>query len=175
MATFKKQLWVNIAVIVGEFAVASIGLFFLAGGIASLSAAIVSRRTTVLGEANAIETFANLKENGPMAARYQAAMDQLLASQDQLITFPVQVSQLGNTDGVSTDFSFVGDPVPATASAPGNVGFTLDATGPLSNVIAFAKDFEVGSPILLSRLDTFSLTGNGSSYTFSAQGEVYFK
>ena len=172
---FKKQLWISGGVILGTIIIGSAALYVLAGNLAALSLSIASHRTIMSSQVAAVETFADLKKNASIAANYQNAIDKLLTSQDGLIAFSQQIDSLGRADGVSTNFSFQGGVLPAVANSPGSVGFTLDVTGPAARVSTFMEDFESKSPILLSQLSTANLTGDGTTYTLSAQGNVFFK
>jgi hypothetical protein len=172
---FKKQLWISFAVIVGSAVIAGVALFLLAGHIDALTSQITAARQATADESAAYGMIANLKTGAASAAQYQVAMDKLLPSQDGVIAFSAQVSQLAAHDGVTSNFSFQGDATPAQAGAPGQTGFTLSATGPLENIQAFLKDLETTAPVALSRISTFDLSRNGGSYTVAAQGNVYFK
>ncbi len=102
-------------------------------------------------------------------------MDKLLATQDNLIMFPTEIDSVARKDGVDATFSFEGDPVLASMSTVGYVNFSLNATGPLNDITAFMKDMESSSQILLSRIDSFTVTQSGSNYVLVASGEVFFK
>ena len=102
-------------------------------------------------------------------------MDKLLATQDGLIGFPAQIDGIARNNGVDLTFSFVGDPLAATASAVGYVGFKLSATGPLDSITVFLRAMESTAPVLLSKIDSFDLTQSGSNYTLAATGKVFFK
>ena len=122
-----------------------------------------------------INSYSDLKANAAVAAAYQAAMDKLLATQDNLIAFPSQIDGIARNDGVNAIFSFQSNPVPAGAKRRDMSAFKLNATGSLNGIMAFLKDMESSTPILLSKIDTFDLTQSGSSYSLSANGRVFFK
>ena len=172
---FKKQLLIRSAIVAGTVVVAGVVVFFLAANLAVAADAITANRQTIMSQAEQLATLENLKQNAPVAEKYQAAMDQLLASQDGLLIFPGQIAALGQTDGVTSDFSFASDITPSGADSPGSVGFSIDATGSVVNVIAFMKDLEVSAPVLLSQIDSFNLAGGQSGYTLTVEGKVFFK
>ncbi len=172
---FKRKFWISISVVIGTIAASSVALYFLSIRIEEAANVIAATRTGTASQNAEFQDLANLKKNATAAATYQVVMDKLLASQEALITFPTQVDALGRADGVSTSFSFHGSPISASTSTPGNAVFSLDVSGPIDNLLSFLKDFESSAPILLSSLDTVSLTGDGSNYTLTAEGAVYFK
>jgi len=172
---FKKQFWLGVGIIAGSVIVFGVAFYVLAGELQQQADAITSGRSAVANQSALINSYSNLKENASNAATYQAAMDKLLATQDNLIGFPSQVDGIARNDGVDTTFAFQGDPVPGSQNAAGHVNFKLTVTGPLSGVLAFMKDLESSAPILLAKINDFDLTQSGSGYTLAADGEVFFK
>jgi hypothetical protein len=172
---FKRQFSTSIIVVVVVIVVASIALYVLSSRMSDVADAIVAARELTASQAAQFQALASLKEDALVAAKYQAAMDQLLPSQSALITFPSQVESLGRADGVSTSFSFEGIPVPSGVNGPGTLSFSLDVSGTQAHILAFMKDFEASAPILLSSLDTVSITGDSANYTMTARGKVFFK
>jgi hypothetical protein len=172
---FKKQLWISAAIIAASAVAAGIALYFLAGNIGALADKIIRTREAIANQSAEYGILASLKAGATNAVRYEAAIDKLLPSQDGVILFGSQVSDLSKRDGVSSNFSFQGDAVPAEASVPGNIGFTLSVTGPLASLSTFLEDLETKSPVVLSHINTIDLSQSGGSYTVSAQGRVFFK
>lgn len=172
---FKQRFWISATVVIFTVVVSSAILYFLSAHVGQTANAVGAERKAAASGNATLQDLANLEQDAPAAANYQAAMDKLLTSQAALIAFPTQIEAMGRTHSVSTSFSFEGSPAPATAAGPGSTGFSLDVSGPIANVIAFLEDFESASPILLSSLETMSISGDGSNYTLSAQGTVYFK
>ena len=172
---FKRRFWISVSIVIVTIMVSSLALYFLMGSIEETANAIGAARAATAGDNAEFQDLANLKKDAPTAATYQAAMDKLLASQEALITFPTQIDSLSRADAVSVSFAFQGSPTAATPSAPGSEGFTLDISGPMANILAFLKDFESNSPVLLSSLNTASLSGENANDTLRMQGMVYFK
>jgi hypothetical protein len=172
---FKRSLWLGIGIITVSIIVFGVAFYILAGDIASSTNAIISGRDEITEQSAFINSYSSLKENASAVSAYQGAMDQLLASQDNLISFPSQLDGVSRNDNVTIAFSFQGDPVPATSKAPGYVGFHLDVAGSLGNLTAFLKDMESSAPILLSKIDTFDLSQNGPGYALAIDGRVFFR
>lgn len=172
---FKKQAWIGVGIVVGSMIVFGVGFFILAGDIQTQVQAVTAGRDTVANQSVLINSYSNLKENAPAAATYQAAMDKLLATQDDLIGFPSQIDGVARNDNVDLTFSFEGDPVSAGSSTVGYVGFKLNAIGSLDGITAFLKDVELSAPISFSKIDSFDLTQDGSNYSLDAEGRVFFR
>ena len=149
--------------------------YFLADNIQKQADAVTQSRDNIVNQGMLINSYTDLKENAQAAATYQAAIDKVLATQDNLIAFPSQIDGIARNDAVNLVFSFVGDPVPAGVSTVGYVSFKLNATGSLDNLAAFLKDIESSAPILLSKIDSFDLTQSGSDYVLDAKGKVFFR
>lgn len=172
---FKRQVWVGIGIVAGSMVIFGVAFYVLVGNIQKQAAAITDSRASISTQSTLINSFSNLKANTDVAATYQAAMDKLLASQDNLISFPSQIEGVARNDGITVAFAFQGDPVPATQNTVGYVGFTLNASGGLGDITTFLENIESSTPILLSRIDTFDLTQSGANYALAATGRVFFK
>ncbi len=172
---FKKQLWISSGVIAGSIIIAGVALFLLAGHIDSLANKITAARQAAADESAAYGMIAMLKTGAAAATQYQAAMDKLLPTQDGVIAFSGQVSQLAARDGVTASFAFQGDATPAQPPVPGKIGFTLSATGSLNSIMSFLGDLEIKSPVIFSSINTFDLSRSGTGYTIAAQGSAFFR
>lgn len=173
--SFTKQLWIFVGIILSSILIFFVAIFFIKNNIENSVGTIATDENAIASQNAAISVFSNLKISVADARHYEAAMGKLLVSQDDLITFPSTLDGLGRKEGVITRFSFIGDPVPGTPSAAGSLGFSLEVTGPVQGIIAFIKDIEVTSPVLLLQLDGFDLSQNGSNYTFTTRGTLFFK
>ena len=168
-------MWTGIGIIIGGMVIFGAVFYFLAGSIQEQTDAIANGRNDIAVQSALINSYSNLKENAAIAASYQAAMDKVLATQDNLIAFPSQIDGVARNDGVTATFSFQDNPVPAGTNTVGYVDFKLNVTGSLDGVTAFLKDVELSAPILLSKIDAFDLTQSGSGYVLAADGRVFFK
>jgi hypothetical protein len=172
---FKEQVWIGGSIIIGSLVIFGVAFYVLAGDIQHAADDITKNRNLIANQSMLINSFSSLKANAAAAAVYQAAMDKVLSTQDNLIIFPTQIDGIARKDDVDVTFSFEGDPVPAVATKVGYVNFSLSATGPLSNITAFVTDMESSAQILLSKIDSFDVAQSGSGYVLSANGEVFFK
>lgn len=172
---FKKQAWIGIGIVAASVIVFGAAFYVLTGDIQKQVDAIAGYRSDIANQSALIDSYGNLKANVASATAYQAAMDKLLGTQDNLIAFPSQIDSIARSDGVDAKFSFESNPVPAGPNMAGYVGFDLNATGPLSSISTFLEDIESSTPILLSKIDTFDLSQSGQTYTIATKGRVFFK
>jgi len=172
---FKKQLWISFSIIFGAVAVASVALYFLSSDLDAQAAKIISDKTLVAQQTALVGILANLKSDAVQATQYAAAMNKLLPSHDELISFPQWIAAVGQAHAVSAVVTFQGNNAAATEALPGSDGFSLSATGAATDIVAFLNDLEMRSPGFLLAIDSFDLTNNGSSYQLSVQGRVFSK
>ena len=152
-------------------AVAALSL--LSADIGARAQAILIYRSSLADRNTNLDTFAQLQKDAPAAAGYQAAIGQLLPSQDDLINFPQDVTTAAKSFNVNTSVSFQGEPAPATASSPGYVGFSLRASGTNANLLAFLKYIESQSTQFLLTVDSVDLAVSDPSSQLSVAGRVF--
>ena len=169
----KKQLWISGAIIFGSMVVAAAVVYYLSFDIAAKAKAIADDRSLTDQKTGVLAVLAGLKAQAPQAAAYQAAIDQLIPSQDGLIGFGGWLNQIASSDGVTANFSFDGDPVPASGNIPGYVAFSLNASGPINNIVNFLDDIESKSPGFLLSIKSFDLTEQTANYQIVAQGQLF--
>lgn len=172
---FKRQTWIGGIIIAASIAAFSIAAVLFANDIGAQASAITQARTQAATQSAMINAYSTLKADSATAGSYQAAMDKLLSTQDNLIGFPSQIDNIAHNDGVDLTFSFEGNPTPSGPNAPGYMGFTMNAIGGMSNIILFLRDMEASAPIMISKIDSFDLTQSGANYTLSATGKVFFR
>ena len=94
---FKKQVWIGIGIIAGSPIVFGMAFFILAGQYPGSADTIMKNRDDDHERKRAHQLIQQFERKRFAAAVYQAAMDQLLSTQDNLIAFPTQI------DGVSQE------------------------------------------------------------------------
>lgn len=172
---FTKQLWISFGIIFGSIIAAAAGLYVLSGSLDTSVAKIVRTRTLLATQAAAVGSLAELKKDAPVAQQYQNAINQLLPDQYGLIGFNSWISGIASNHSVSATVSFQGNPVIPSAGTPGTAAFSMTVTGPISNVTAFIQDIETQEPAYLLSLSSFDLTDDGTTATFTGQGNLYFQ
>jgi len=151
-------------------------LYFLAGQLAATSAKIISDRAATIKSSGAVTVYASLKRQMADAAGYQAAMDQILPTQDGLIKFNQWIASIASKYQITANASFHGGEPSATSMGQiGQEGFTLSANGTLNNLVAFLQDIQSKSPGFLLNITSFNLAKQGGSYQFEGQGQLFFR
>jgi hypothetical protein len=173
---FNRQLWMSFGIILGSIVIASGVLYYLAGGISGMAGKIVADRKLISQQTGAITTLAELKQDAAAAGPYEAAMDELLPTQDGLIGFPGWVQKIGNSDQVAVTTTFNPNSVSQNnvpgGATPSSIGFSLQAQGSAGALAAFLKDIQ-SQPGFFVQIVSFDLVGGGSNDMLSAQGNVY--
>ncbi len=173
---FRKELIIGAAIFFGGMLIITAGLYFLSNDITSKASTIVIDRALIGDRAQAIESLAGLKKNLSEAERYQKAIDKILVPQDQLIDFGRWLDGLARTRQVALSSAFDGTEVLPQAETLGSIGFSIDVSGALPNLLDFIRDVEVRSPRFLVDMVSFDMTRlSGSDYRATSRGRVYFK
>ena len=171
-----RQLWISFSIIVAGVLVAAIAFYFLTGDIAAATARIAADRALIYKQTGALGIVAQLKQEAPRAAAYQAAMDKLLPAQDGLIGFNQWLSGIAAQHQVTASASFQSNTTPPSGATPGQTGFSLSASGGINNLIAFLADTESSKPPgFLLQVTSFDLTNQGGNYQLTGQGNLFFR
>jgi Tfp pilus assembly protein PilO len=172
---FRKELILNISLLAGTFAVLTAGLVWMQRDINGHNAAIVENRTLIYRQSHAAEALAQLKQDAPLAARYEKLLGNLLPTQDQLLEFRKFVDSIGHLRRLGTVFQFQSIQVQPQLAAAGHAPFVLEATGDYADIAAFLKEIEVKNSRFIVDIGNVSIesVGNGA-YKLSARGRVFF-
>ena len=172
---FKKRFLIGAGIVTASLIIFVGAAFFLGNDITTQASAITAARSNAADQSAMVNAYSVLKSDAATAATYQAAMDKLLPSQNDLIGFQSQIDNIAHNDGVDLTFTFSGSSTPPVNTAPGSIGFTLSAIGPLQSIINFLSDIESRAPIALSKFDAFTVTQEGSNYGLDGTGHVFFR
>lgn len=172
---FRHQLWVNSFIIAGSVVAAFVIFSFLAGDIAAKTDKISADRGLIDKQTGMLAVFSGLKEQAPQAAAYQAAMDTLLPTQDELIGFGNWLSQAATANHVSVNFSFGNTIIPASDAAFGRADFSFTATGDGSALVAFLSDAETTDQGFFVTVNSFDMVGANGSYQLNGKGTAFFR
>ena len=174
-AIFKKRFWIGTGVILISFVIFAAVAFFLSNDITTQASAITKARSNAASQSAMVNAYSVLKSDAATAVTYQAAMDKLLPSQNNLIGFQSQIDNIAHDEGVDLTFTFSSSSTPSAGNVPGSIGFTMNVVGPLPGIVNFLTDIESRTPITLSKIDTFTLAQDGSNYGFDGTGHVFFR
>jgi Tfp pilus assembly protein PilO len=172
---FLRQLLINIGIILASIIVAAGIIFFLSGTIATQVSMIQKDRTLVQQNTDAIANLAQLESDAPQAARYQAAINELLPNQYGLLTFAQWLSQLGAQYGVTANAAFQGAVVPRAGTTAGTAQFSFNAEGSPANMATFLDALNVQSTGFLVSLTSFDVTSDGVNEKIVGQGTLFFQ
>lgn len=172
---FVKKLSISFGVIVLGIAIGWGVTSFLAGDIASRVKAIIASRSTIAEQTNSVANLANFERAAPLAAQYQAEMDQVLPTQYGLVSFGQWFSSEGQKYGVTASASLQGTTVPPAAAAPGTVTFSFSAEGSFATISSFLKGASTDSSGFLFSFDSFDVSTDGANDKITGQGTLFFK
>ena len=172
---FQKTVVLGAVSIAGSIAVFGAFLYWMSGVLGARVGEISAERSAVERQTQLIGSLAALKTMAPEVSKYKQAFDALLPAKDELVNFPEWLDGLSRAHQVSKTFSFRGDPIPASGSQAGSIGFALDARGAYNDLTDFLKDLEFKAPRYLVNFEDFDLKRDGSMYHISIQGRVFFR
>ena len=148
--------------------------FFLARDVSSEAKMVISDRAVVSQRAAGLNALAELKKYSPEASRYRQAMGKILVTQDQLLDFPKWLEGLARGRQLGYSFAYASDSTDPGEETPGFAHFSLRLSGGLDGLVGFLKDLEFLSPRFLVAADDFNTRYDGSNYSFSLNGRVFF-
>jgi hypothetical protein len=173
---FRKELIIGVAVFFGGILIITAGLYFVSNDIALKVSTIVTDRALLSNRSQAIDSLAGLKKNLPEAERYTKAIGQILVQKDQLIDFGRWLDGLARSRQVAISSALDGTEIKSGIGTLGSIGFNIDASGGLPNLLNFIQDVELRSPRFLVDIVGFEVTQiSGSEYKVASRGKVYFK
>lgn len=172
---FKKEMIISVIIVLGSILVFGTSLYFLAKSLKADATHISNDRLVIAHNASMLGVLAELKRDASQADLYQKAIEKILVPRDRLLDFQRWLDGLRRVRQVDMNFAFVGSESAPTETFPGYISFSLDISGTLDNLTAFLKDIELQSTQFLVSLDTFDVSGSGSSYRIISRGRVFFK
>jgi len=172
---FTRQLLISGGIILASVAIAAGAFFFLSGRLAAQAAVIENVRTMTQNKTDLVAELVQLEAAVPQAAQYQAAIDQLLPNQYDLLTFPQWLSQLGQKYNVTVNAAFQGSMTPSTGIVPGTAPFSFSAEGAPSDLASFLDGMNAKSSGFLVSLTSFNVAITGGTEKLTGQGVVFFQ
>lgn len=172
---FRRSVLVSSSIVLASFAVFSVGLYFASNNLSKEAEQVVINKDLLGRRTRILESLAELKRAAAEAELYQAQMDLLLPTQDQLIDFPRWLEGLARVHGAKVAFAFKGGGAEPTERSAGFTPFTLRVEGTYGNIVEFLKEFEIQSQRFLLTLEGVELVRSGNIHQFSTEGRVFFK
>ncbi len=165
----------SFSIIFGSVVIATVALYYVTGMVAASAAKISADRTTIQKQSGNLAILANLKAQEPQAETYQAAMNQLMPTEDNLIVFSQWVNTIAANHQVVATVSLQGTTGEPAGSTPGISAFSIDASGAQSDLLAFLQDMELKTPGFFVQLTSFDLIDNNPTYELKGQGQLFFR
>jgi hypothetical protein len=173
---FKRQLWITLGVLAAGVVVFGSAYYWAINRVNSLTASIIEQRSLIWQGSNLTETLANLKKEKQTVEAYTQALNNLVATRDQLV---VNFSKWLNNEAmqyrVGVDFSFQGGETQAAQDNLGYAGFSIKLSGSLNDSVNFLRHLERETRQFLLSFGSFDVDRGPSGYIISANGRVYFK
>lgn len=163
-ADFKKKL---IWQIIGVVAIVGVGaLFFLLlrGNIVGQTDMIVGLKRQRYMMQGASQNFSQLVMDAKIARQYQAAIDALVPTENDVLSLQKNLQDVAKTHGVVLNMTF-GQEAPPNAAGLKIMSFTATAEGALTNVISFLESVESDYQYL--RIDALEINAVNRRATLS--------
>ncbi len=171
---FRKRLLINIAMIVGSFAILGTALAILAGAITATTVKITSDRLLIAQRTAVVSSLADLKHDAPAAEAYAKKINTILPSGDELLNFREYITGVAKSNQLVPSFAFQGAPSSGTKGNPGNAAFSIDVAGSFDNIKTFVNTLETKGAYFIT-FDTFDVnSSDASNYHALIQGKVFF-
>ena len=175
MENFKRTFWIHVSVAAGGIAVLMAIIGWLASDVQAQADRIRKDRVLIRDRSAAIAALADLKGRASQATFYEQKLSAFLPTQEQLLDFPRTLDNLARIRRISSNFAFRGGQTAPQGNMPGSIGFNLDLSGALEDILSFLKDVETEPPRFLATFESFDLTRSGDSYRLLIPGKVFFK
>ena len=173
---FPRTIIVSSSIIAASVIFFGAALFWFSRNIAADASKIQEIKSLLQTRARSIELLAELKQTAPEVAKYKQQMDSLLPTQnEQFVDFRHRFDAVSRAHNVTAHYSFESPTVPATDTAAGYNGFTLDASGSYDDIKGFFEEIEITSGRFLISLDSFTVTQGSGGYQVIAHGKAYFR
>jgi len=173
--SFKKQLIINTAIIIGSILVFGAAFYFLSGMISKEADDLVADRELIRHHERAADELAFLKQSQADAQKYGDKLQKLLPIRDQLLGFSDYLDSVARIYKININASFTAAPVEPSGGQSGYLAFTLGIDGPYEDIRNFLNDIEAKGTSFIVAFDNFDVNRNGESYYASINGRTFFK
>jgi len=172
---FHRYVWLGSGYVIGSFVVVLIITGVLSANIHSRVKAITDARDTLYQHNHLIETMASFKQIGPQVDDYEAQLQVLIPSRDELINFGGWINTLAAQYQLTARISFIGDPPQSPGDGSlGRAEIALQTSGRPDQLKRFFDAVELQSPKFLTKFQGFDLVNGSDEYTINAQGVAFF-
>lgn len=134
---FLKQITIRGGVILAIIIIFAIGLYFLKNNIKEKALEISGLQAQSQNLSAIGETFSKLMKDYQTVELYLASVKNLLPTQDEIINFSKDISDLAGTFGVELGFAFEKDGIKKISDGITAIGFSMSLKGDFSKVAEF--------------------------------------
>jgi len=148
-------------------------LFYLYTDVNRRSQSIISLRGDMRSRLIAINSLSVIRDEYEALKPYLPQVDRLLPSQDELLNFPKNVSDIARTHRVEASVNFRGG-APAAATSTLSlrpIDFSLVAQGPLEGLFATLNDLE--KSVYLIKFTSADLMRQEPHFRLTLSGQVF--
>ncbi|MFH1246611.1 MAG: hypothetical protein V1489_02445 [Candidatus Liptonbacteria bacterium] len=171
----RKEILVSAIIVGGSLVLFAAAFLFVSGRMDANVSRIESAQGAIQEHSAALESFAALKRDVPVAEKYQTQLTQLLPQPEELLGFNRSIDQVARVYGVSFRASFQGGIAESGNGLPGSYGIGIEADGSYDNLRKFVSDLESKTSRYLMRFDSIKFSARESGYHIALQGKVFSK
>lgn len=171
----KKRIAQASGIILGSLAL-FVGLFWwLATDIRAQTQKITELRAGIYQNQKVKELLPTLQKNAQTAQKYTDSLQKFFPHQNELLLVSSWFAQQARIAQIDFDFAFTQNQTNPTPTKPGNVGFTMKATGSVQNIAQFLKTIEYQAPRFAFTLQNINITQQAeNTYRLTTQGTLFF-
>ncbi|PIT93122.1 MAG: hypothetical protein COU06_01845 [Candidatus Harrisonbacteria bacterium CG10_big_fil_rev_8_21_14_0_10_38_8] len=168
LSPFTKKLLIHISIALGGSLLVIIAIILVNGDINRRLERITEHKVNFAIRDQALGILTGSGYDPERAQEAKEVLNTILPSSDELINFPKELRDIASTSNVSIAFSF-GTENKSTGDKPGDISFTMSASGDQDNLLAFLKEVE-SHPYFIQ---FFSVDYKDRS--LSTSGKIYVK
>ena len=167
---FKKQLTLAISIAIGAIIVFGGLILFLNSDIKGKAKEMEYLQGTLGFRLQATDSLVALREDYSKAQQYIPALDTILPTRDQLLSFPRELTNTAKEEKITLNIN-LGEEVQKSKTKLGTIEFTMSGQGIFDNFINFLKNMETGRYSI--KLDNLDLTRQGENIRVLTKGKVF--
>mgnify|MGYP001121926556 CR=1 FL=1 len=173
MNSFKKQVFIQLAISLVILAALVGGLVFFKSNIKDYSSRIKQGRKELFERSSALSSLANIRSQYETKAKnYLSLIYNIIPQRDQLINLPRDLRTIAK-EVDSFGFDIVKETAP-TAGSLGVISFNVTIQAPLSSVTEFIRNLESFKYLVV--VDSLNLERQkGEVFQASLKGRVFFR
>jgi Tfp pilus assembly protein PilN len=174
--SYRRDLFVSTAIIVGSLVAAVVGVYFLQSALRAQVSHVAEMNQRIQAYFDNVGLVASLKQSAPQANKYLEVMNRLIPDHDHLFGLRDWIDTVSRNHRVVSSFNFAGEPPIPSPGTIGQIGFTLTLSGNVEDLTSFLQEIEsLATAQYLLTFDTFTVSRNSGTYQVTIQGKAYFQ